>query len=239
MNKIFPKRRISVTVVLLFLGIMLVVQFRSTRQLEQNVSMDRTQELTSRLKEAKEERDTLINQVSDLRKKLDEVSAGKQNVDRALRDELDKSRMEAGLTAVKGKGVRVTLNDSPQELKPGEDPNLYLLHEEDLLKVVNELKAGGAEAISVNDQRLLATSEIRCAGNTILVNTKKIVPPIVILATGDPDTLKSGLEIKGGIFEQLRFWGIIAEVEKADDIVIPAYSGPITFNYTKPVKEGE
>lgn len=228
------------TIVLIFLGIMLAVQFRVTNQMEdQNVPQARTQELTSRLKEIKEERDTLIAEVGDLRKKLDEVGKNQGNVDQALRDELDKARMEGGLTEVHGKGVRVTLNDSPKELKAGEDPNLYILHEEDLLKVVNELRAGGAEAISVNEQRLLATSEIRCAGNTILVNTKKIVPPIVILATGDPEALKSGLEIKGGIFEQLKFWGLIAEVEKVDNVVVPAYSGPITFNYSKPAKEGD
>lgn len=229
---------ISVAIVLLFLGMMLALQFRSTRQLE-NVPMARAQELTSRLKEAKQERDDLLVEVTDLRNKISKVSEDKGTATQAIRDELNKARMLAGLAPVTGAGVQVTLNDSPKELKPGEDPNLYILHEEDLLKVVNELRAGGAEAISVNEQRLLATSEIRCAGNTILVNTKKVVPPLVILATGDPDTLKSGLEIKGGIFEQLKFWGLVAEVVQKDSITIPAYSGPVTFNYSKPVREGE
>jgi len=225
-----------VAIVLLFLGMMVAVQFRSTQRLEQNAPTARVQELTARLKEVKEERDTLIVQVNDLREKIDRVTAGTQGAGQAIKGELDKARMEAGLSPVTGQGVQVTLNDSPKELKPGEDPNLYILHEEDLLKVVNELRAGGAEAISINGQRLLATSEIRCAGNTILVNTRKIVPPVIILATGNPDTLKSGLEIKGGIFEQLKFWGLVAEVEKRDDLVIPAFTGPVTFNYSKPVK---
>jgi len=227
---------ISVAVVLLFLGMMLAVQIRSARQMQQNVPMARAQELTARLKEVKEERDTLREEVQDLRKRLDQVSAGVKSADQALKDQLEKARLEAGLLPVTGPGVQVTLNDSPKELQPGEDPNLYILHEEDLLKVVNELRAGGAEAISVNGQRLLATSEIRCAGNTILVNTRKIAPPVVILATGDPDTLQSGLEIKGGIFEQLKFWGLVADVQKKESITIPAYSGTLTFNYSKPAK---
>ena len=230
------KRQIYVAVVLLFLGMMVVVQFRSTKLTQQNAPMARAQELTSRLKEVKEERDTLSEQVKDLRKKLDQAGAGTGGANQAIRDELDKVRMEAGLLGVKGPGVQVTLNDSPKELRPGEDPNLYILHEEDLLKVINELRAGGAEALSINDQRLLASSEIRCAGNTILVNTRKIVPPIVIVGTGNPDTLKSGLEIKGGIFEQLKFWGLEADVQKKNEVAIPAYSGPVTFNYTKPLK---
>lgn len=231
------REKISIALVLLVLGIMIAVQFRSTQELEPGPPITRTQELTSRLREVKDERDTLIVQVQDLRQKLDE--AGKGGANQALKDELGQARMDAGLIPVQGQGVKVTLNDSPRELRPGEDPNLYILHEEDLLKVVNELRAGGAEALSINGQRILATSEIRCAGNTILVNTKKVVPPIIILATGDPETLKSGLEIKGGIFEQLKFWGLVATVEKLDKILIPAYSGPVTFNYTKPIKEGE
>ncbi|MHB9095124.1 MAG: DUF881 domain-containing protein [Eubacteriales bacterium] len=230
------RAQIYVTVVLLFLGMMVAVQIRSTRKIQQNVPSNRVQELTSRLQETKEERDTLRVRVEDLRKKLDQASSGQGGANQAIRDELDKARMEAGLVAVKGQGVQVTLNDSPKELQPGENPNLFILHEEDLLKVVNELKAGGAEAISVNEQRLLATSEIRCAGNTILVNTRKIVPPIVIDATGDPNTLSSGLQIKGGIFDSLKAWGLVADVRKMDGLTIPAYSGPITFSFSKPVK---
>lgn len=229
--------RISVAIVLLFLGIMVAVQFRTTQEMEDTAPIGRAQELTTRLKEVKEERDTLIGQVRDLRQKLD--AAGKGGADKALKDELEKARMAAGMVPVKGPGVQVTLNDSPRELKPGEDPNLYILHEEDLLKVINELRAGGAESLAINGQRLLATSEIRCAGNTILVNTKKVVPPIVIVATGNPDTLKSGLEIKGGIFEQLQFWGLVADVKKMTSVTVPAFIGPVTFGNTNLAKEGE
>ncbi len=228
--------QIYVTIVLLFLGIMVTVQVRATRMYEQNIPSTRAQELSARLKDVKTERDNLLIQVSDLRRRLDQVASGHKSPGQAVKEELDKARAEAGLVAVRGRGVEVTLNDSPKELQPGENPNLFILHEEDLLKVVNELRAGGAEAISINGNRLLATSEIRCAGNSILVNTRKIAPPIVMLATGNPDTLASGLQIKGGIFDTLRLWGLIAEVKKTDDITIPAYNGPIEFNYSRPVK---
>ncbi len=230
------KRQIYVALVLMVLGMMLVVQVRSTRLAEQNVPQARAQELTARLKEVQKERNALRGQVKDLRTRLNQASSRDGGAGKAIRDELARARMEAGLIRVKGSGVQVTLNDSPKELLPGENPNLYILHEEDLLKVVNELRAGGAEAISINGQRLLATSEIRCAGNTILVNTRKIVPPVVILVTGNPDNLKSGLEIKGGIFEQLRFWGLRADVVKKDGLTIPAYPGPVTFDYTRPAE---
>ncbi len=230
------RSRILVAVVLFFLGVMMAVQIRSARDIQPNSPVARVQELTARLKEVRQERDNLKDEVEDLRKKLDQISAGTKTADQALRDQLEKARVEAGLLPVTGPGVEIILNDNPKEIQPGEDPNLYILHEEDLLKVVNELRAGGAEAISINGERLLATSEIRCAGNTILVNTRKIAPPVVILATGDPDTLQSGLEIRGGIFQQLKFWGLVAEVRKKDNITVPAYTGTLIFNYSRPVK---
>ncbi|KNZ70466.1 hypothetical protein Tfer_0648 [Thermincola ferriacetica] len=230
--------QLYVAIVLLVLGMMLAVQFRTTKDIQQNAPISRAQELTARLKDVTEERDSLLIEVSDLRKKLEQTGR-KGGAGKAISDELDKARMVAGLTPVEGPGVEVVLNDSPKKLEPGEDPNLYILHEEDLLKVVNELRAGGAEAISINGQRLLANSEIRCAGTTILVNTKKIVPPITILATGDPKALQSSLEIKGGILETLRFWGLQADVQQKQKVEIPAYDGPVVFQYSKSVKEGD
>lgn len=231
--------QVTIAVVLLALGLMLTLQYRSTKGLRKNIPDTSAQEITNRLQEVTEERDYLKRDVTDLRSKLDQAARSGDAATRAIRDELDKTRILAGITPVRGRGVEVTLNDSPRKLRPGEDPNLYLLHEEDLLKVVNELRSGGAEAISINGQRLLATSEIRCAGTTVLVNTKKIVPPLTVLATGDPAALQSSLEIKGGIVETLRIWGLIVEVKRRSDITVPAFNGMVRFEFSKPVKEGE
>ena len=70
--------------------------------------------------------------------------------------------MKAALTNVKGTGVSVLIEDSLKPIQSGENPNLYVIHDEDILRIVNELRAGGAEAIAINDQRLIGTSEIRC-----------------------------------------------------------------------------
>lgn len=230
--------QITVAFVLLALGLMLAIQYRTTRGPQPNIPETRAQEISNRLKEVTDERDYLKKDVQDLRDRLDQAGRSGDARSRAIQGELDKTRVLAGMTPVRGQGVEVTLNDSPKKLKPGENPNLYLLHEEDLLKVINELRSGGAEAISINGQRLLATSEIRCAGTTILVNTKKVVPPLVILATGDPAALQSSLEIKGGIVETMRIWGLIVDVKRRPDITVPAFSGSVRLEYTKPVQRG-
>jgi uncharacterized protein YlxW (UPF0749 family) len=233
----FKGAQVSMAIVCLILGIMLAVQFRSNENSPRNPSGDRWTEITVQLENLQRERDFLAEEVLSLREKLEETASNQQgDAIKAIKDELTKANMAAGLVAVKGQGVIVTLNDSPRGLQPGEDPNLYLIHDEDLLKVVNELRAAGAEAISINGHRLVANSEIRCAGTTILVNVNKIAPPFVINAIGDPEILESSLKIKGGWLETLQIWGLQTQIQTSDSIEVPAFKGSMKFQYAEPVK---
>ncbi len=122
---------------------------------------------------------------------------------------------EPSLSApVSGPGVVVVLDDS--QAPPGR-----LLHDQDLLVLVNELRAAGATAIAVADQRLGALSEIRCAGNHIRVNGAPVAPPYVIRATGDPAVLRTALELRDGILDRLRRYGFRAEVREEQRLTIP------------------
>lgn len=226
--------QISIAIVCLVLGIMLAVQYRTSNR-ETELLSGRDKELLLKLQTVTEERDSLAREVISLRDKLSNTGPN----DRAtsnLQDELRKANLAAGLIPVHGPGIIVTLNDSPHTLQAGSDPNALLVHDDDILRVANELKASGAEAISINNERIIATSEIRCAGTTILVNTSKIAPPFVIKAIGDPDTLHSGVLIKNGYLESLKVIGIQVQVQKVDDINIPAYAGLAKFNYSEPVQ---
>jgi uncharacterized protein YlxW (UPF0749 family) len=104
--------------------------------------------------------------------------------------------------------------------------------------VINDLRGAGAEAISINGQRILATSEVRQAGNHINVNLTRLSPPYKITAIGNPGTLKSSLEIKGGLVEYLAANGVQVEVQQSDSLQAPAYSGPLRFDYAKHVQRG-
>ena len=111
-----------------------------------------------------------------------------------LAKDLTNAQFLAGLTDVKGPGVIVTLNDSKKAvgaLPPGFAPP-NIIHDSDIAAVVNELKASGAEAISINDQRIVAVSPVRCVGPTIMVNFTPQAPPFVIKAIGNPKTLYAG-----------------------------------------------
>lgn len=194
--------------------------------------------LRSTLKKGISDRDRTIGalQVQIQKLQLSDPSDSRQQ--KLLADNLKQVNAFAGLTAVEGPGVVVTLNDSTH-VTPGEAPAAImpgLIHDTDINQTVNELKAAGAEAISVNDQRLVATSPIRCAGPTVLVNAVPQPPPYVIRAIGNPKTLLTALKLPGGIYEQIHGMDpAMMKMETSSHIIIPGYSGPTQSKYAEPV----
>lgn len=158
---------------------------------------------------------------------------------RALSADLKSSKFAACLTAVQGPGVEVTLMDSklpyPASMPAGIPPQ-NIIHDTDIDQVVNELKAAGAEAISVNDQRVGAVTPIRCAGPTIFVNNTPQTPPYVIKAIGKPQTLETALNISNGIAAQLKtFDKAMFTVQLTKRLIIPASNGVVQPQYALPV----
>ena len=145
----------------------------------------------------------------------------------------DELKFLACTVPLEGEGIIIKMDDSLRETKSGEDQNLYVVHDADVLRVINELKAAGAEAISINGQRLTATSEIRCAGPTISVNNVRSSAPYEISAIGDKKSLENSVKMRGGVEETLKVWGIRLTVEVKDKIFIPAYEGEIHHKYAK------
>ncbi|MGI6604573.1 MAG: DUF881 domain-containing protein [bacterium] len=229
--------QIGVTIICVILGVILTAQLRTQAGIRNDLPTKRLEEMASLLKQAESERDALRVQVNKLTAQLDDVMTQKTSSTTSLQEELVRTRLFAGLTPLEGPGIKVTLNDSTRAAQPGQDPNLFLIHDEDLLKVVNELRAAGAEAITVNDQRVVAFTEIRCAGPTISVNNTRIAPPYIVQAIGDPDALENALKMRGGILETVQFWGIQVQIEKEERIILPPYVGATSFRFAHPVEK--
>nr|WP_320145616.1 DUF881 domain-containing protein [uncultured Anaeromusa sp.] len=219
----------AIALVCFILGIMLAVQFKTTEDMRSALSVQRVEDLSQRLLQTEKERDSLNNQVKELR---EQVLGGRTS------KEIQLIQMGAGVVDLTGPGVVVTINDSKRPSKPGENPNLYVIHDDDILKVINELWAAGAEAMSINEQRLIASSEIRCAGPTLSVNNTRSSAPYEIIAIGEPKTLENALRMRGGVVETLQFWGIQVTIKQTDRVAVPAYKGAFRFEYAKPAKEG-
>ena len=143
-----------------------------------------------------------------------------------------------GLSEVTGNGLIITIDDN-QDISLNNwlaDPNLLLVHDTDLISVVNELKNAGAEAISINEQRLITTSAIECDGNIIKVNGEKVGAPFTIKAIGLPEVLIN-VDRFGGYLDYLRDTRYLkVSVERMTDkktITIPKYTGIIKFQYAE------
>jgi len=216
---------VSIMLVALILGMMLAVQFRVVNRAPTGISTDRAKEVVDEIKQIDRERESLHKEISDLNYKLEQVTQGKNEAIMALKSELEKTRMSAGLITVTGPGLEVVLDNPDKGDGSRLSPGVFIIYAEDLLKVVNELWGGGAEAISINGQRIVATTEIRLAAPFININTKRVVPPYQVLAIGDPDTLANALELPGGLGEYLRDLGIEITVEKHQELTVPAFTG--------------
>ncbi len=158
-----------------------------------------------------------------------------------LNEKLLEAELYAGLTKVTGKGITVTLDDVKltKEMKESGLYNNYgIVHDTNIRTFINELKAGGAEAISVNGERIVAMSEIRCVGPTILVNGERVAAPFIIKAIGNPKNLESALTINGGAVEEAtKIYGISVTIEQKDRLTIDKYLGATQMEYAKTVAE--
>lgn len=232
------KFQFALAVVCIVLGLMLTIQFKTVKTNVGPVSENRARELATQLKRVREERDALLTLKIDYEKKIreyeEQASTGSVSA-KMLKTELDNARIMAGLEDVEGSGIVITLDD----LKFAETYNFPLISHEMLLLLVNELNAAGAEAVAINDQRIVSSTEIRLAGAHININTVEFAAPFVIKAIGDPKTLEGAVMMRNGIISDIQNSDIITSVVKEEKIRIPKYNGVIEKRYAKIVKEGE
>lgn len=228
----------ALLIVFVLLGMMLSIQFKVQQQLALTLPFQRQEEMADRLLRVEKERDALRDEIARLRIQVSRSETSSQ-ARAALEEELRLAQGLAGLTELAGPGVVVTLDDSKFPRQKNEDPNKFILHDEDLLKVVNELADAGAEAIAINGQRLTATSEIRCAGAVISINNTRTAPPVQVVAIGDSAMLENALKMRGGVADTLALWGIEVSVKRENEVVVPAFKGALSFKFARPaVKAG-
>lgn len=158
------------------------------------------------------------------------------SVDNLIEKEKKNLKVISGLQDIQGPGIVVELKDSDKDLEEWQSANNLLVHDIDVLNVINDLKIAGAEAISINGERLISTSEIKCAGATITVNDTTYGQPFVIKAIGDKKLLDASIKSPLAmtyILKEVR--GIDVKTSTSDKIQILGYKYPIKFKYIKEV----
>lgn len=167
------------------------------------------------------------------RKEIAELSEGVQ-VQGGTGDALAQAQLAASLSPVSGPGVRVTLTDAPSEVRPaGVNDDSLVVHQQDIQAVINALWQGGAEAMSIQGQRIISTTGIKCVGNTVVLHGIPYAPPYVIEAIGDAGRLRASLDGSPavGIYRQyVDAYGLGYVLEDAS-FDLPGFSGSTTLNY--------
>ncbi len=226
--------------------LLVTVQIRTINQSQSEISRLKTEsELRDEINEWKDMYEAIRYKNQELETKISDYKNAESKNDATLKmlnDEIEDLEILSGLTAVQGTGIIVTLDDTRAINQIAADagyydPNVFVIHDSDILVLVNELRAAGCDAISINGQRIIANTEIRCVGPVIQINGIRLTAPFKVSAIGAPDFLSSSIKLRGGIVDQLTSANIDVSIEAQDSVVIPKYEKVIEYKYATPVKE--
>lgn len=216
----------------------IVLQYKTVKQATLVAGTATNSELKTELLKWKEKYEITYEEwerADDILESKREIAISNDNSSSDLQKQLKVINALVGTIDVKGKGVIITVADN-QNVKSDtigvlDNISNYLIHDKDLLTLVNELKNAGAEAISINGERIINTTAITCDGNVILINGNKVSSPFEIKAIGSQEAILGGIQRPGGYLEELSRFGLLTSVEKNDKIEIYKYNGII--DYTK------
>lgn len=230
----------------LVLGIMcfaltagICIQIKTVKNSSSKVSQNYEENnLRSEVLKYKEKYDNLLKETekvdNELQQEIEKATENNSELEEA-KNQINEGNKIIGLTEVTGPGVIITVSDSDIDPNKVFNSSDLLVHDVDILKIVNELKNAGAEAISINEQRVILTTSIICGGNIININGERIGSPFEIKAIGSPEAL-ANLARPDGILSNLKTRGIkVSDPKKSNNITIPKYSGVLNFKYLSSV----
>jgi uncharacterized protein YlxW (UPF0749 family) len=196
---------------------------------------DRRPRLTQLIADKRERLTAAEQRAALVRAAVDQEEARLAEVDQPVKEaraQADAMQAPAGFTALQGPGITVVLDDSPRRVGDGGPNNPknddLVVHQGDVQAVVNALWAGGAEAMSIMDVRVISTSAVRCVGNTLLLHGQVFSPPFKITAIGEPTAMHRALESADGVRqfrEAVADFGLGYQETIERNVTVRAYDG--------------
>lgn len=200
-------------------------------------------DLASVVRAERESTNELTAEVARLGTEIEDLSAGlgDRSVNRA-RFEADNLSDPAGLTPKTGPAVRVTLDDAPPDVLDDatRDPLDVIVHQQDIQAVVNALWRAGAEAVTIEGQRLITTTGIKCDGNLVSLQGVPYPPPYDIVGIGVPERMLASLAADSylDIYREAAAdprGGVVYAAEQVPQAIAPAYDGLLDLTYASPL----
>lgn len=235
---------VSMAVALGVLGFVAAVQWNSEVQ-RTSYTTSAQQALAEQAHALEREQELLQAQLAAVEGELAEiqaVSAGSQTALAQVNRDLAASRLQAGLAAVRGPGVVIEIADSRRVVPANENPANYIVLADDLRDVVVALWHSGAEAITINGERLVATSSIYGVGSSVLVNTAFLSPPFRIEAIGPGDLaerFRTDPAYLGRVAQRIEAFDLEFAVAPADELQLPPFIGSTRLRWAVPAGEVE
>lgn len=212
----------------------MLIQFNIVKENNNNkdVELMRETELKEMLANYKEKYEETEKEIIDVQAKIEEYKQDEKSEEDAVRlleEEVKKSNMLLGNTDVTGEGIIIRMENNINDRQESK-----IIMAADLISLVNELKIAGAEAISINGERIVSKSDIFDIGNFVCINGQRTTSPYEIRAIGDKKYLQSALSIKGGYIDTYTLGGYTINMEVKDQgIFIGKYQGEMTLKYVK------
>ncbi|SDK40718.1 DUF881 domain-containing protein [Natronincola ferrireducens] len=236
------KGKVAIGLLCGILGLIISMQFNVVRNTTGSgfLSTQKAQQLAMELRNLRNEKERLNEELTNLEKRLKEyeMSEADENlIIKNLKRDLEKYQLLAGYKEGEGPGVVVTIDDPPNEYFMGGEGSFIMYNYDLLLEIINMLNAAGAEAIAINDQRYIASTEIYYSSDNLLVNSVPVRPPFVIKAVGNPETLEAALNIRYGVVWGMRqYYNLQVNIRKENSVTMPRYSRVIQYQYAKPIE---
>ena len=220
----------------LLVGILLTWQLLSGAPTNSNFLADEMVAKEELFKDFLDEQSYLQSRIVSLREEIEnfEVDIEFQSEISSI-NYLDELKQDVGLTEIRGKGLEILLDDSPFALRDGADvAEAELVQAADLRDIVNILNAANAEAVSVNNQRIIATSPVYSVGTTILINNFHTAPPYTISAVGDVDLMLQRLQdddLLSALYERISKQNLAFQISIKEWVTVPIYNADLKTNY--------
>ncbi len=229
-----PLGRVLTALVCVLAGLMVVASAVNARGTD--LRPGRNTDLVSLVQSQSRRNADLAREVSAVRAEVDALSAD-ENPDTDLQGRLERVSAAAAFTAMTGPAVSVTLDDAPETVAAdGIDADLLVVHQQDIQAVVNVLWSGGAEAMTIQGQRVISTTGVKCVGNTVVLHGIPYAPPYVISALGDPARLQAALAQSTSvqIFQQyVAAYGLVYRETATDRAEFPAHEGSLDLQHAQ------
>lgn len=235
--------RVATPVVVLLSGALFAVSAKQSDGVD--LRGGRLTDLASVVRAERDEAGDLTAQAARLNAEVEALSTqlGDRSVGR-VQDEIATLVDPAGLTEETGSAVQVTLDDAPIEarLTYEGDPNDIVVHQQDIQAVANAMWSAGAVAVTIQGQRLISTTGIKCEGNQVTLHGLPYSPPYVIVGIGDPARLESAL-VTDPILATYRDYttipggGVSWDMVEVESATAPAYTGLLDLTYATPIPD--